>query len=220
MSAKKTPKRQIRRRKSVTKQEAPTEPTLTAKEQAFLEYYLECFNGAEAARRAGYSKASARQIAHRLLTKAYIRAAIDKRLGELAMGSDEVLARLTYQARGDVSPFLKRVGQRVVVDLTTPEARLHLGLLKEVRVKERTGGHAEEAWTEVETELKLHDPQAALGLLGRHYKLFTDKVEHSGPGGGPIPFSEVVIELPPADPPGEEPPALDPAVSADEHLAS
>lgn len=28
-------------------------------------------------------------------------------------------------------------------------------------------------------------------LLGRHHKVFTDKVEHSGPNGGPMEFTEV-----------------------------
>lgn len=38
------------------------------------------------------------------------------------------------------------------------------------------------------------DPSAVLKgaeLLGRHLKMFTDKQEHSGPGGGPIAISKI-----------------------------
>lgn len=45
---------------------------LTRKEDRFCREYVHLRNGAEAARRAGYSEKSARQIASRLLTKDYI----------------------------------------------------------------------------------------------------------------------------------------------------
>ncbi len=35
---------------------------------------------------------------------------------------------------------------------------------------------------------KLHDKVGALVKLGQHLGLFTEKVEHSGPGGGPIEY--------------------------------
>lgn len=46
------------------------------------------------------------------------------------------------------------------------------------------------------TKLKLQSRLEALKLLGQFHKLFTDRVEHTGPGGGPLVITEVVIEMP------------------------
>lgn len=48
----------------------------TAREKRFVKEYLACNNGAEAARRAGYSEATARTIAHEMLNKPKIAVAI------------------------------------------------------------------------------------------------------------------------------------------------
>lgn len=41
-------------------------------------------------------------------------------------------------------------------------------------------------------KFKLADKKSSLELLGKHLKLFTDKVEHTGAGGGPIEVLVVV----------------------------
>jgi hypothetical protein len=43
-----------------------------------------------------------------------------------------------------------------------------------------------EVVTTYDVEIKLWDKPNPLKLMGRHVGLFPDKVEHSGPGGGPI----------------------------------
>lgn len=53
---------------------------LTRKQQAFIDAYLVCFNGAEAARRAGYSAKTARQTASDLLAESYISEIIDREM--------------------------------------------------------------------------------------------------------------------------------------------
>ncbi len=50
---------------------------LTAKQRLFIDSYVECTNGANAARLAGYSVANARQIAYRLLQRPLIAQAIE-----------------------------------------------------------------------------------------------------------------------------------------------
>ena len=57
---------------------------LTPKQQKFVQEYVVCLNGTEAARRAGYSHKTARQIASENLTKPYIRAAIDRERAAIA----------------------------------------------------------------------------------------------------------------------------------------
>lgn len=57
--------------------------TLTPKQRAFVDHYVTCRNGAEAARRAGYAEPSARITAAKLLTKANIQSALAEKEAEL-----------------------------------------------------------------------------------------------------------------------------------------
>ena len=61
---------------------------LTPKQTAFVNEYVICRNGAEAARRAQYAVPSARQMASENLTKPDIQAAIKSKEEELAMKLD------------------------------------------------------------------------------------------------------------------------------------
>lgn len=44
-------------------------------------------------------------------------------------------------------------------------------------------------------EVKVHDQAKALENVARHLGMFKDRVEHSGPNGGPIPLMPTTIEL-------------------------
>ena len=148
---------------------------LNDRQRAFVEHYLVCWNASEAARRAGYSKKTAREIGRENLTKPDIRAEIERRFAELGMGSDEVLARLASHARGSLQPFLQTQGENVLVDLTSDDAQAHLHLIKKIKTKKRSYTRDDEPVTETETEIEIHDPQTALVHLGRHWGLFIDK---------------------------------------------
>ncbi len=152
---------------------------LTLKQLKFVDAYLGKANGnaTEAARIAGY--AVPRQQGHENLTKPDISAEIARRYAERCPSPDEVLARLGDHARGSLEPFVSQSGDRVCVDITTEAAASKLHLVKKLKTKERSGGRGDDRWTETETEIELHDPQAALVHLGRHYKLFTDKTEQA-----------------------------------------
>lgn len=84
--------------------------TLTAKQKAFIAFYVETLNATEAARQAGYkgSYATLRSIGSENLTKPNINAEIQKRLKKIAMSAEEALARLAIQARG---VDMEKVGQ-------------------------------------------------------------------------------------------------------------
>lgn len=57
---------------------------LPLKQRAFVDHYVTCRNGAEAARRAGYAVLSARITASRLLTKANIKDALAAKEADLS----------------------------------------------------------------------------------------------------------------------------------------
>lgn len=144
------------------------------KERAFIEHYVRCLNGARAARLAGYSERTAREIAAENLSKPRIKAEIDRCFAELKASPNEVLGRLTEYSRGDFRPFVTPDGG---VDLSTAEAQEKLHLLKKVKTKTRTYRRkdSDTVETETETEIELNDPMAANVHLGRHYGLFIDK---------------------------------------------
>lgn len=73
---------------------------LTRKQQIFVDEYLKCFNGAEAARRAGYTGKSD-VIGSRLLSNVSIKALIDARIAASHMSADEALQLLAEMARGE-----------------------------------------------------------------------------------------------------------------------
>lgn len=167
---------------------------MNAKQQAFLEHYLRCWNAAEAARLAGYSAKSARDAGHRLLTNADIALAITQRLTELQMGANEVLVRLSQQARANMLDFVDVNGRINIFDQValnklkedqTPEGRARLeqelmrrqqfGLLvKKYKTRDRV---LADTTLERYTEIELHDAQAALVHLGKHHRLFAEKFE-------------------------------------------
>lgn len=153
----------------------PAYAKLTDKQRVFVESYLVCWNAAEAARRAGYSSASAYSIGAENLTKPEIRAAIDARLKEFHLGADEVLARLSANARGSLAPFVRSQSGKIVVDLNTPDARAAMHLLKKVKVMEKSGGRGDHAWSQLETEIEIHDSQAANVHLGKYHRLFVEQ---------------------------------------------
>jgi phage terminase small subunit len=163
-----------------TSAEAVDESGLTYKLRMFVDHFLICGNASRAARLAGYSERSAGSIGSENLKKPEVKALIEAKMAEVAMSRNEVLMRLSQFGRGSIVPFLNPEGH---VDLTTDDAKEHLHLVKKVKVKKRVGGPEEDPYTETDTEIELHDPQSSLVQMGRHHKLFTDKVdvEHANP---------------------------------------
>ncbi len=153
---------------------------LTAKRRIFIEEYLRCWNGTEAARRAGYANPNPQ--AGRLLAIDSIRAIIKERLAAKALTTDEVLSRLGEQARGEWTDY-------IIVDGATREACLDLRRMKEDGklhlLKSITSG------SRSGTKVEGYDAQAALSLIGKNLGLFPTRMQHSGPDGGPI---EVAVD--------------------------
>lgn len=150
----------------------------TNKKRAFIEFYLIYWNASKAAREAGYSKKTAYAIGHKLLKEAEIKAEIQRRLTELQASADEVIQRLSDQARSDIGDFMDIGSMGFSLDLNKAKELGLTHLIKKVKQRTTTtlhkdGTEEERHWIEVE----LYDAQAALVHLGRHHKLFTDRLE-------------------------------------------
>lgn len=83
---------------------------MTAKEISFAENYLCTFNAAEAAKAAGYSERSARQIGYENLTKPYIQDYIRERnqanLDRFGITQERVLSEIAAIAFTDIREFM------------------------------------------------------------------------------------------------------------------
>jgi phage terminase small subunit len=149
---------------------------LSNKQRVFIEYYLQSWNASEAARLAGY-KGKANVVGPRLLANVSIAAAIQARIEELKISADEVLLRLAEHARGDMADFVDP--QTLTIDFDTAAQKNKMRLVKKVKVvtRKEPSRDGDTVDTIEAVEFELYDAQAALALLGRHHKLFTDKVE-------------------------------------------
>jgi phage terminase small subunit len=80
----------------------PVDRPLTDRQERFVVEFLATANGAEAARRAGYSEHTAKEIASENLTKPNVKAAIDRKRTEIMADSEDkvqwLVERLTAEA--------------------------------------------------------------------------------------------------------------------------
>lgn len=127
---------------------------LTEKQKRFCDEYLIDLNATQAAIRAGYSKKTAFIIANENLKKPYIKGYIDERLKQLEdkriAKADEVLKYLTSVMRNEVK--------------------------EEVVVVEGKGDGCSSART-IKKDMSAKDRNKAAELLGKRYRLFTDRIE-------------------------------------------
>lgn len=145
---------------------------LTLKRRLFVEYYLGQANGnaTEAARLAGY--AAPTHSGYRLLGHPATRALVDQRVETAALTANQVLKLLSEQARGTMHDFVSfDEADQPFIDLKRAEEHGQLQLIRKLS-RSRDG----------RVEIELYDAQAALVHLGRHLKLWTDKVETTETG--------------------------------------
>jgi phage terminase small subunit len=161
---------------------------LSNKQQVFINEYLISWNATDAARRAGYAYPNVEGPKN--LVNPSIQSFIVERLKEKQLTADAVLSRLAEMAFSNMSDFAY-----IQTNADLANARERGYLIKKFKRKITT----RDDYTVEDIELELYDAQSALEKIGKHLSLFIDKVEHSGPDGGPIQFTEVIVELPPDD---------------------
>ncbi len=142
---------------------------LTERQRRFVEEYLVDLNGTQAAIRAGYSKASAADLAYQTLRKPAVAAAIDRALGRaVSVSRSRVVEELAAIAFADAGDFFTWGPDGVTVrdsrDLPADRTRV-VAEISESRTG--TGGTI---------RLKLADKLAALEKLGRALGLFRERL--------------------------------------------
>lgn len=159
---------------------------LTDKQQMFVEHYLaNGLNATEAAKKAGYQAKDDSVFAvigSENLRKPKISELIEARLKETILSTNEVLHRLSLQARGSMALFLSEdLDGSIRLDLPKAHEKGVLHLLKKFKeTTTRRIGPDEAELIDRKVEIELYDAHAALVDLGKYHKLFTEKHEHSG----------------------------------------
>ena len=148
---------------------------LTPKQKAFCEEYIVDLNGTQAAIRAKYSKKTAGVMASENLKKpnisAYIAQLAGKRSEKCEITAERVLgeiAKLAFFNRADV---IDDDGNTLPLNKWS---RDQLAAVQEVTESKMFYGKRKYVTT---TKTKVADKKSSLELLGRHLKLFTDKID-------------------------------------------
>jgi phage terminase small subunit len=135
---------------------------LTDRQKVFVEEYaINGFNALAAAKAAGYKWAH--KFAYRLVRDPKVRAAIEARFKDRIMTADEVLARLTEQARGDYGNYIDSEGE---VDIEALKADGKAHLIKSI------------SDSKYGKRIEFYDSQKAISLMAKYHRLFADRVEN------------------------------------------
>lgn len=147
------------------------------------EYVID-LNGTRAAIAAGYSENGAHAAASRLLRNVKVRSLVEELTAERAkrldITADKVLQELARIAFSNMRDFAKPKEDGSIYFDFSKLSREQAAAIQELTIDEYTDGTGENARPVKRVRFKLSDKRASLELLGKHLKLFTDKVEHSG----------------------------------------
>lgn len=176
---------------------------LTDKQALFVQEYLVDLNATQAAIRAGYSENCANEIGAENLSKPSIRDALqramDLRAERLQITQDRVLVELAKIGFADVRDLFTESG--ALLDPRSLNDSI-AGAINSIEVVTKSGGFETDddgnrsAIVEYTHKIKLSDKKPALELMGKHLKLFADRVEHTGANGQPISIIKRTIVKP------------------------
>jgi phage terminase small subunit len=147
---------------------------LNPRQEAFCQEYLKDLNATQAAARAGYSDHpdSANVQGSRLLANAKVQERVAELMKERAkrteVSADRVIEELAAIgfSKLDAAGIIAEA-KKLLDNEIDPRALTRMGYSDKIK---------------------------ALELLGKHLKLFTEKHEHSGPDGAPIPVAALTNE--------------------------
>lgn len=153
---------------------------LTDKESRFVEEYLVDCNAAKAARKAGYSGRSAKEIGYENLTKPHLAAAIRAGLDMIAarceVSAEKVMRELASIGFSNISYFeIDDEGYLTLTEGAPAEAIKAIQNVKRKRIVKDDGTVI------YETEYRLWDKIQALTLLGKKLKLWVERIETENP---------------------------------------
>lgn len=155
-------------------------PALNERQRSFAAEYLVDLNATAAARRAGYrgTDHAIEVTAHRLLRKAEIATLVAKgnakRQERTEINAELVLRELLALARVDLGEAFDADGNLLPIKNMPEQVRRALSGIDVETLKSQEG----ETMRTTVTKIRLWDKKGSLELLGKHLRLFVDRVEH------------------------------------------
>ncbi len=173
---------------------SPTPRVLDARERRFVEEYIIDLDAPRAALVAGYSATMATTKAYQWVSSsqkkphvyAAVMAAMDKRSKRTEITADRVLRELELLGFSNMQDYMRANEQGDPYLDFSGLTREQAAALAEVTVEDFRDGRGEESRDVRRVKFKLSDKRAALVDIGKHLGMFKERVEHSGPNGGPI----------------------------------
>jgi phage terminase small subunit len=111
---------------------------------------------------------------------------MDLRAERVGITADRVLVELARMGFADIRQIFTESGQLKDIAALPDEVS---AAVQQVEVVAKLGADVDDDGNrEIEYvhKIKLADKRSSLELLGKHLKLFADRVEHTGKNGGPI----------------------------------
>jgi len=153
---------------------------LTPKQQRFVAEYLKDLNATQAAIRAGFSERTAAQIGYEYLRKPQIAAAVAEATAAQLEKADLSAARVKEEMRRigffDVRSLFHSNGRLKGMHELSAEQGAAIASL-EVIVKNAEAGDGHQ---DVVHKLKVWDKPRVLEMLGKHFGLLVERLEHQG----------------------------------------
>lgn len=169
---------------------------LTVKQRLFIAEYQKNPDATKAAIKAGYSRKSAAYIGHELLQKTLVKKELQgklaKRLSRADVTADFVLTELRRIGGFDIRKLYRPDGSMKLPHEWDDDTAAAVASVE--ALEEYDGQGKERKFVGFTKKVRAHEKKGALELLGKHLKLFTEKVEMSGAGGGPVTFKVVYDE--------------------------
>lgn len=155
---------------------------LTPKQELFVAEYLKDKNATQAYLRAGYKAKDADTAGPRLVgvCREHIQAALKAQVEQVRVDANEILKELLSLATLDLTEAYDESGN------LKPLSQIPLRIRKAISVIDTYYEKVDDETYVPVKKIKFNDKVKALELLGKHLKLFTEKVEHTGKDGGPI----------------------------------
>lgn len=167
-----------------------TEPKLTKREERFIEEFMTDLNGTKAAVRAGFTKnerAASVQASH-LLANPKIKKLIDERqaarIAEARLSAQYVIDRMLEIDQLDVEDIFNDEMELKPLKEWPSAWRRYLNGMEVMELFAGRGDLRKQIG--VLKKIKWPDKTKNLELLGRHFGVFNDKLQITGPNGQPL----------------------------------
>lgn len=136
-------------------------PKLTPRQDKFIDKYLETGNGAKAAREAGYSERSAREMAVENLAKPIIEATLTERKDAAAKKAGFTLD-FKYE-------MLKKAAQLALIPLNVDQAADIRGLVAVMDITNKMNGHYEAEKKDITTDVSNDGLKELIAQIKKDY---------------------------------------------------